>query len=181
MSMILLQAIYFFLPAYLANMAPVFAAKLMPSFSYPLDGYRTHKGKRLLGDNKTWRGLFAGVIVATFVVIIQRMLIDTSFGFALSIVPYHIISPWLLGPLFGIGALGGDAVKSFFKRKKGIISGQSWPVWDQLDFVIGGLVLVSFIYRPSFWVIVIILVISPALHKATNVIGYWLGLKKVPW
>ncbi len=181
MSMILLQAIYFFLPAYFANMAPVFAAKLMPSFSYPLDCYATRKGHRILGDHKTWRGLCAGIIIAVVVVIVQRMVLDTSFGFTLSIVPYHTISPLLLGVLFGAGTLAGDAVKSFFKRRRGITSGQPWPVWDQLDFVIGALIFVALVYQPSFTIIIILLVISPLLHKATNIIGYWLGLKKVPW
>ena len=53
-----------FLPAIIANMAPVFAAKLpvLSGWSYPLDFFYTFRGQRVLGDHKTIRGLIAGIL-----------------------------------------------------------------------------------------------------------------------
>ena len=44
----------------------------------------------------------------------------------------------IVGPLFAIGALGGDALKSFFKRQVGIRPGGTWFPFDQIDYIIGG-------------------------------------------
>jgi hypothetical protein len=56
--------------------------------------------------------------------------------------------PLLPGLLMGLGAGIGDAVKSFFKRRIDIEPGESWPVFDQLDFFLGAYVLVSLVYPP---------------------------------
>jgi len=58
-----LHGLLFFLPAYVANMSPVFAARLVPRWNAPIDGGRVAKdGKRLLGPGKTWRGLAGGAV-----------------------------------------------------------------------------------------------------------------------
>src|SRR5437773_6411567 len=49
----------------------------------------------------------------------------------------------LLGVLFGAGAMAGDSAKSFFKRRLGVEPGRPWIPFDQLDFVLGALVLVA--------------------------------------
>ena len=52
-----------------------------------------------------------------------------------------IFAWFFIGLLLGSGALIGDAVKSFFKRKEGIKPGNRFIPWDQLDYSIGSLVL----------------------------------------
>jgi len=54
-----LFVVWFFLPAGLANMTPIFAAKLpyLSRWSFPLDGYATFRGKRVFGSHKTIRGV----------------------------------------------------------------------------------------------------------------------------
>jgi CDP-2,3-bis-(O-geranylgeranyl)-sn-glycerol synthase len=181
--MIILLAIYFFLPAYLANMAPVFAAKAFHNhFSQPIDGGRSYKGKRIFGDHKTWRGMISGILVAILVVYIQANLFENSMWFReISILNYSAMPLFLLGFLFGFGALAGDAIKSFFKRQLNKAPGAAWAGFDQLDFVAGGLLAVALIYVPSITIIIILLLITPALHLASNYIGYKLKLKQHPW
>ena len=55
-------ALWFFLPAGLANGAPVIANKvpLINKWITPLDFGKTWGGKRIFGSNKTWRGLVVG-------------------------------------------------------------------------------------------------------------------------
>jgi hypothetical protein len=64
----ILFVIWFFLPAGLANVAPIFAAKLpyLKTLTFPLDGYITFRGKRLLGEHKTLRGVISGILVGIF-------------------------------------------------------------------------------------------------------------------
>jgi hypothetical protein len=54
----ILFALWFFLPAGLANAAPVFANKIPGSewLAVPIDGGKHFRGKRITGNHKTIRG-----------------------------------------------------------------------------------------------------------------------------
>ena len=68
---------------------------------------------------------------------------------------------WLgLGLRFGIGAMAGDAVKSFFKRRADVPSGERWFPFDQIDFVVGALVLIWPVADLSWLDAVAILLVS---------------------
>jgi len=79
--MIILQLMYFMLPAYGANMSPILGKNILKSFAKPLDfGYKW-KGKRILGDHKTWRGLFLGVVVGALIFLLQQKAYSIPFFF----------------------------------------------------------------------------------------------------
>lgn len=197
------QALWLFLPAYVANMAPVFAMRLFPNWNRRLDGGRVWKdGRPLLGAGKTWRGLWAGCLAATATAYAQSFIrfsdVDFSdFGHELA---GGAIGPLAIGFALGFGAIIGDAVKSFFKRRTGRLGGAPWVPFDQLDFVVGGLLfaylgalILQLLPRgpPNWWAsefggaqwpkLVVLLVLTPLLHLVVNVVGYKLRLKKVPW
>ena len=179
--MIILQALYFALPMYFANMAPVIV-KGFPLLAGPIDGGKHINGKRVLGKNKTWRGLIAGTLMGGAIISIQSTLAQSiPFFEQLSLLDFSDGSALWFGLLAGFGALVGDAVKSFFKRRFGIPSGQPWIPFDQLDFIAGGLVFTAFFYLPPFEVLLVLLVFTPFLHWGVNVLSYRLGLKDVPW
>jgi CDP-2,3-bis-(O-geranylgeranyl)-sn-glycerol synthase len=73
-----LQVLYFFLPAYLANMSPVLIGRRFGALAIPIDGGRTLWGKRILGDHKTWRGLLAGIVAGTLVFELQRSVYEAA-------------------------------------------------------------------------------------------------------
>jgi CDP-2,3-bis-(O-geranylgeranyl)-sn-glycerol synthase len=174
---IILQALYFFLPAYLANMAPVFA-KNLPFLNKPLDFGMFWKGKRIFGDHKTIRGMLAGVLLGSFAFWVQQLLYSYPFFQELSVIKYSTTSI-ALGSLLGFGALTGDAVKSFFKRRMNVQPGKSWIPFDQLDFVVGGLAFSCFMFVPSKGIIITLLLVSPVLHVFVNHMGYWWGIRDV--
>jgi len=179
--MIILQALYFLLPAYCANMAPVFATKIFGSkYNLPLDFGFKYQGQELLGKNKTWRGLLAGVIVGIATVYLQAYLFQFGFFKSISVIDYESADLFALGFLFGLGVILADAIKSFFKRRMNIKPGDKWFPWDQLDFS-GGLILILFIYLPPWYIFLLGLLISPFLPLVANWIGYKLKLKKVAW
>ena len=189
-----LTALWLMLPAYLANMMPVFVGG-----GRPIDGGRDWKdGRRILGDGKTWRGLLVGPLLsAALVGILQWLSVSTAWGRVYGF-PDWGPTPWwfVLAYFMGLGALVGDAVESFFKRRTGRVRGERWIPFDQLDFVVGSL---TFAFLASWLLslaglapnvaireltlerVTAIVLLTPALHLLVNYIGYKIGAKDVPW
>ncbi len=170
--MIILQTIYFFLPAGFANMAPVFVQKIN-LLAAPLDMRITIGGVRILGDNKTVRGLVAGILLGVGIAYLQSFHLIPQ----LEITDYD---NWMvLGFLQSVGALLGDAVKSFFKRRAGIAPGQPWFPYDQIDFVVGAIALTSLLVSIPISMIIAAIILAPAFHLGINKLGYLLGIRNV--
>ncbi|MEK6900564.1 MAG: CDP-archaeol synthase [Nanoarchaeota archaeon] len=164
----ILESLYFFLPAYFANMAPVLL-RWIPFGGKPIT-------EKLFGSHKTWRGLVVAVLAGGLVFWLQKIAYDAGFT-SLALIDYADFSV-LLGFLLGAGAIIGDLVKSYFKRKQGIKPGNPWLFWDQIDFVIGGLLFSFFVYVPDVLVVLVLVTLSPVLHAAVNYIGYLLKINK---
>ena len=172
-----LQILYFFLPAYLANMSPVLVRPWFKSLAVPLDAGKTLWGKPVLGDHKTWRGLLACIIVGSVAYESQRLLHETGFARDFLLIDYSAY-PLVPGLLMGLGAGTGDAVKSFFKRRAGIEPGASWPVFDQLDFFVGAYLFVCPVGAPPPLPTLACLPVVFLCNVASEAVGYWLGFKK---
>lgn len=180
--MFIVEYLWFFLPAGIANMMPVFVKKSFKFLDIPIDRGLTFRNKPILGRNKTWRGIIFGILGGIVTVLIQTYLYNNFENFKnISIVPYNEYNFVLLGFLISFGALLGDLVKSFFKRQVGHAPGKRFFPFDQVDFVIGFLVLTSIVFRPSWQVYIFLILFVPALHVLTNHIGYYLGLQKEKW
>ena len=172
-------AVWAMLPAYIPNNVAVVAGG-----GRPIDGGRTWGGRRLLGDGKTWRGTAAGVVAGALVAVVLNAvgsLVAPAVGFVLPQFPGAAV---LALPA---GAMLGDVVASFAKRRTGRERGAAFPVVDQLDFVAGALLLTA-LAAPTWFastftlpVVVVVVLLTPLLHVGTNVIGYALGLKAEPW
>ena len=171
----LISAFLFFLPAGLANSAPVLATKIpyVKNWNTPLDLGATVHGERIFGDNKTWRGLLAGIFVGMLVAWAEALL---SFDRATD----HTLWFVLVGGLMGFGALAGDAVKSYFKRRAHIAPGQSWFPLDQIDYILGGLLAITPFVQWYPGLIVRVIVIYFGLHMAVNYFAYLVGINKRP-
>ena len=169
--MLILKSLYFFLPAYLANLTPPLLKKV-PFLNYSIS-------EKYFGKNKTWRGLTVAILVGTLVFWMQKISYTNGFT-KLALIDYNGFSV-LFGFLLGTGAILGDLIESYFKRKIGIKPGESWKPYDQLDFVIGALFLSFFVYVPKAEVVLILLIVSPLLHILFNLLGYWLKINKGRW
>ena len=174
--MLIISSLYFMLPAYFANMAPIIVKKLFNFLAKPIDFGKKLNGKPIFGKNKTWRGLVFGVVFGIIVAYLQFVVKSP-----LDIVDY---SNWLmLGLLMGFGAIFGDMIESFVKRQFDIKPGQRFFPWDQIDFVIGSLLLSYFFipYDMRIKVIIIVLLISPLLHIIVNHSAFYLGIRNEKW
>src|SRR2546425_3618713 len=179
-----LLAFWFLLPAYVANpMAVVFGG------GTPMDfGRALRDGRRILGDGKTWRGFAGGVVSGLVLGLLLNALGSLSS-------PRSSFGEWpgVLGVLvlLPVGALLGDLLGAFVKRRLGLERGAKAPGLDQYDFLIG-VFLVLLILAPSWWLarfwtgdaiwgLGFIILITPVLHRVVNMIGYRWGHKREPW
>lgn len=170
----ILATIWFLLPAGFANMAPIIFNRL-PLLQVPVDFGLKYKGKEIFGPHKTWRGLIVGIALAIVVVYIQKSL---QFHTAsINLVDYAKTNLIWLGFLLGFGALLGDMVKSFFKRRFNIKPGKSWVPFDQVDWVIGAIILAEPVKSLSNKQIAIALIIFGLAHPLANLLGYGLRFK----
>lgn len=154
-----------YLPAMIANATPVFVRK-----GRPIDGRKKFiDGKRILGDGKTYEGFIVGLYFGLIIVVSYIILTgDISYIY------------W--GAPSILGALLGDMLGSFIKRRLSIPRGGRAFFLDQLDFFFGATLglFVGGIFL-SLYVILCGLLIILILHIVTNRIAYMLGLKDVPW
>ncbi|MGH9856764.1 MAG: CDP-archaeol synthase [Acidobacteriota bacterium] len=177
-----LETIWIFLPAMAANMAPVLAAHL-PMLSHlktPLDAGISWRGARLLGGNKTVRGLITGVLAGAVTGALQSFFY-TIFPWVkdIALVSYEpLLFAGIFGATLGAGALGGDAAKSFIKRQAGVRPGQSLAILDQIDFVLGAAAVIYFFVTLTVLHLSIALVLIGIASFVTSGIGVAFGIKK---
>ncbi len=178
----LLFALWFFWPAGSANSAPILAnnTPLKKYWNTPLDLGKSFRGHRITGDHKTWRGLSAGIVNGAIIGLVQLLIARNFEYFAeLGSIDYTDASVILLGAVLGIGALLGDAVKSFFKRQVGVPSGSSWFPFDQIDYIVGGLLFSLLFVRLELAEYITVFVLFLILHPAVSFLGW--ALKMRPW
>jgi CDP-2,3-bis-(O-geranylgeranyl)-sn-glycerol synthase len=164
-ALLIIQALQFIFPAYCANGTPVLAGG-GPKMDF---GRNFVDGKRVFGNNKTYRGFFFGWSVGFMVGIAEGLV----FGFS--------NFPILFSVLIPLGALLGDLTGAFIKRRIDIAPGGILPVVDQIDFVLGALVFALPLAMVNWQLAVTVLLITPPIHLFTNFVAYKLKLKKHPW
>ncbi len=180
----ILFALWFFLPAGIANSSPVIANKipLLKNLGVPIDCGKTFRGHRIFGDHKTLRGFIVGVL-SGFIIACIQMFLYNNFVWIVEIsgsVDYSQPIVLIMGSVMGFGALAGDAIKSFFKRQVGIKSGKSWFPFDQVDYIIGGLLFSLPFVSLTFTQYLTIAVVWTLIHPIATVIAWMLHLKDSP-
>ena len=173
-------ALWAMLPAYVPNNAAVLAGG-----GEPIDGGREMGGSRLLGDGKTWRGTAVGTLAGLALAALLNVAVTPAVEGVLGITLPTFPPLAALG--LALGAMLGDIGASFIKRRSGRERGASFPGLDQLDFVVGALLL-ALVFAPNWTLetftlarLAVVVVVTPLLHIVTNVIAYGLGVKNEPW
>ena len=174
----------------------------------PIDqGRNWYDGNRILGDGKSWNGLLGGSFVSALLMLTSHALWEgRSFENSKPFVdPLELtnesdwfwmfndsLTAFILGFLLGLACLIGDSLGSFIKRRRGLkregdISSKA-PILDTMPFAIS-IFLFGFILFPGqiltqdvlVMPIIILLIITPIIHRLTNILGYRMGLKDVPY
>jgi CDP-2,3-bis-(O-geranylgeranyl)-sn-glycerol synthase len=147
-------------------------------------------GRRILGPSKTWSGFLFGATLALPFGLLEAWLILLAPP-NLALVPRWAPSVEAALPVVALvtyGAMAGDALGSFVKRRLGQASGTRAVLLDQLPFVLVPIALGLLVDRGLFlgtfgsWEALLwLLVFTLGLHTAFNHLGFHAGLKKVPW
>lgn len=182
----ILEAFWFILPAYVANMAATDVSVLpfLKKFNQPIDGGVKWHGTRLLGEGKTWRGLVFGVLAGVLAGWIQSMYHTQAAGLVSSLLSEPVNLPVMtitLAFMISLGALTGDLIASFGKRRIGLESGSLAPLLDQLDYIIGAFIFSWFVVEPDIEMFGVIVLMTIPLHLFANLAAWLLRIKKVPW
>ena len=164
-TQLIVEALKFIFPAYCANATPVLAGG-----GTRMDfGKNFYDGKRIFGNNKTFRGFFFGWGVGISVGLVEGLI----FGFQNYSVLFSLLIP--------LGALLGDLTGAFTKRRLGIAPGGLLPVVDQVDFAVGAIVFSVPLAIVNWELAVAVLLITPPIHLFTNFLAYKMKLKRNPW
>ena len=183
----IISCLYFFLPAYFANMTPPLLrnAKAFDFFAKPVDFGKSWRGKRIFGDHKTWRGLIGAMAVGAGVALLQWWLYKFSWAIELSILDYKSVNLWAFAFLISGGAVTGDLAAAFIKRRLNLAPGASFMPWDQTNYVIGSFIFLEpYIGRYLSGDLIVwpaVFIMTFFLHLLFNRFGYDLGLHKAKW
>ncbi len=141
--------------------------------------------RRIFGDGKTVSGYVGGILIGTVVGIIVFLILNEF-----SLFPYKLDFEIIVLAPFALawGSLTGDLLGSFIKRRLNMKSGQKGNLLDMWPFVIVAF-LFSLIITEKFFMelysnfidIILILIITPILHRGVNILAYRMKWKDVPW
>ena len=209
---LLIFTLLFIVPAYISNASMVFTGG-----GKPIDGGRNFRdGRRILGDHKTWNGLkgplYIGIPISFFLFLLfnvlwlpirEIVLESLAQGQYILYSNVEVFKYYFIGGEFPInfiiliiriilasyGAVIGDLIGSFLKRRVNIGSGAPFWIIDQLDFALCALLFVSipsfffptYFLLPDLFIIIFLLILTPAVSIIANIIAYITGLKDVPW
>jgi CDP-2,3-bis-(O-geranylgeranyl)-sn-glycerol synthase len=164
-------------PAYAANGFPPLSRGIRP-----IDfGKNWLDRRRIFGDGKTYEGFALGVFAGTLIGVLEAYLYPDlnayamQFGFSLPTISLTI------GFLIALGAMCGDLAGSFIKRRMGLGRGADVPLLDQWNFIIGSVVFVYFFTQITIWMFLIMLLITPVVHRLANIIAHKIKIKREPW
>jgi CDP-2,3-bis-(O-geranylgeranyl)-sn-glycerol synthase len=178
-----LSCLYFFLPAYFANMAAPMVARTgyFKLLAVPIDGGKKFKGEPILGDHKTWRGALFAMLAGIIVFYIQRQLFTTAFFNGISLIEYGDARIGPVGFFMPLASVLGDLFAAFAKRRLKLKPGAKFMPWDQTNYVLGNFALLGPILRLDLMVWAVLLFYTFFIHIIVNRIGFELGLHKAKW
>src|SRR5215510_7266086 len=155
------------------------------SLALPIDNHLAFRGKRLLGDNKTYRGIVAVAVGAAVGFGIQAFLHITLAFRKVELLDYRNPAILLVGLAMGMAAMLSELPNSFIKRQLDIAPGTSikglaallFYFLDQVDMLVGVWLVLGFMVTVTveriLWSIVFLFV----AHQVITIIGYGLGMR----
>ena len=163
-------------------------SNLARSMAIPIDMNATFRGKRVLGPNKTIRGLLVfppcnAIVFAAIGYFYNQMPTHLQFVAASS---YGSLHWMLIGMITGITFMLGELPNSFVKRQLGVPAG-GMPknvllkgvtfVVDQLDSILAATLVMCFFVDLSLFIVVSIMVLGALIHWLFNLYFSLTGFK----
>lgn len=188
------------LSMYITLMSPILAgilnmvwckSKILKRLAIPIDGNKKFiDGKRIFGDNKTWKGLVGYVVLNIFTACLWGAICSVSkmeqYNFLYvnhdNTFTYNII----LGVLLGLAYALCELPNSFIKRRLDIQPGKTtkgakkifFIVLDQADSVIGCVLVANCFYKMTLTMILCYIALGTVTHILMNMMLYFMKLRK---
>ncbi|PCK07434.1 MAG: CDP-diglyceride synthetase, partial [Alteromonadaceae bacterium] len=174
------ELLYLVLPVVVAgifNMVFV-KAEVFERFNVPMDNGRVLRdGKRLFGDNKTWKGFFGMMFFTTITMsLFQGFAITSDIINGVSMLPFrdwnYPFEGMLYGSIMGFAYVLAELPNSLIKRRLDIqpgtnssgLKGAIFLLVDQADSVFGCVLFMPIFFTPSLIDSVGIVVLATCLH-----------------
>src|SRR4030095_7242466 len=125
----------------------------LSSLAWPIDNHLSFRGKRLLGDSKTYRGIAAVAIGTAVGFGIQAILHRAVGPRNVELLDYGMPTALFIGLVVGLAAMLSELPNSFVKRQLDIAPGTSTVgiagvisyFLDQVDMLVGVWLILGFI------------------------------------
>jgi len=162
-------------------------SKISQRFAIPLDGGRTFRQHRILGDNKTVRGLMVLIPATGCSFYLLGTVVNRSPGVFEGVWPLSPGSFGLLGLLASLGFMLGELPNSFIKRQVGILPGEAargplkkvvFLVIDRIDSVLGMLLVVSLAVKTPWQTWLYVIFLGPFIHWFFSYLLFLLKVKR---
>lgn len=166
-------------PVIIAGVLHMILAKLnvLSVLKVPIDRGREWRGKRIFGDNKTWRGVVLMIALTMIAYEIQTWSYGASdFVRGIAYYDYSEVNSYYAGFMLGLGYILAELPNSFIKRRLNIKAGKGddgfkgkiFLVVDQGDSVLGCLLAMYAYWSPSLYVFFLMLVTGTGIHLLVN-------------
>ena len=164
---------------------------LLSKLKIPMDNNKNFiDGKRIFGDNKTWKGFIGYIILNLICMILFGLLWNYTnlnhLNFFYNSIENTFFNNIILGLLLGLGYALFELPNSFLKRRLDIEPGKTingfkkifFIFLDQADSVFGCCLVVALFYKMSLKFYLMYVLLGAATHLIFNMILYFAKLRK---
>ncbi len=164
---------------------------IFQKLSVPIDGKKNlWDGKRIFGDNKTWKGLLGYIILNIIMTVICGLIYNgcglEGYSYIYLSVENSILNNIGIGFLLGLGYSLFELPNSFLKRRLDITPGKTikgftkvfFIFLDQADSVFGCVLVVCLFYDMTIGFYFLYVLVGAITHIVVNMLLYFMKLRK---
>ena len=184
-----LSLAYLFLPLLVGLALHGFCIKydILAFLCRPIDQGRSFRGKRIFGDNKTYRGLAVVGLGTAIGFGLQSLLLHRIASIrGVELFDYALLKSVALGLAVGVAAMLSELPNSFIKRQFEIAPGSAakgWKVvifyvYDQIDFLLGAWLVLAIVVSVTIERVLFSAGSLLVAHQLMSSAGYALGMRR---
>jgi len=184
-----LSLAYLFLPLLVGLALHGFCIKYDTlAFLYrPIDRGRSYRGKRIFGDNKTYRGVAVVSLGTAIGFGLQSLLLHRIASIRdIELFDYAFFKSVALGAAVGVAAMLSELPNSFIKRQFEIAPGNAAKGWkgmvfyiyDQIDFLLGSWLVLAIVVPVTAGRVLFSAGLLLVAHQLMSSVGYALGMRR---
>jgi hypothetical protein len=154
---------------------------------HPIDRGRKFHGKRIFGDNKTWRGIVVVGLGTAIGFGLQSLVLHRIASIrSIELFDYAFFKSVALGLAVGVAAMLSELPNSFIKRRFEIAPGSAakgWKgvifyVYDQIDFLLGAWLVLAIVIPVTVERAMLSAGLLLVAHQLMSSVGYALGMRR---